>query len=92
MIAEYGGTTAMALGTARRAAASFALARKLLADYPFERELGGARVVMVPHGVAGMITPWNANIGFIASKLAMAIASGSTSVVKPSELSAAQTD
>jgi aldehyde dehydrogenase (NAD+) len=92
MVAEYGGTTAMAQGTARRAAASFALARKVLADYPFEREVGGARVHMVPHGVVGMITPWNANIGFIASKLAMAIASGSTSVIKPSELSAAQTE
>jgi aldehyde dehydrogenase (NAD+) len=92
MVAEYGGTTAMAQGTARRAAASFALARKVLADYAFEREVGGARVTMLPHGVVGMITPWNANIGFIASKLAMAIASGSTSVIKPSELSAAQTE
>ena len=91
MVAEYGGTLAMATGTARRAAASFALARRLLADYPFEREVGGAQVTMVPHGVVGMITPWNANIGFIASKLAMAIAAGSTSVIKPSELSAAQT-
>jgi aldehyde dehydrogenase (NAD+) len=91
MVAEYGGTTAMAQGTARRAAASFAIARRVLANYQFERELGGARVFMVPHGVVGMITPWNANIGFIASKLAMAIAAGSTSVIKPSELSAAQT-
>lgn len=92
MIAEYGGTTAMATGTARRAAASFALARKVLADYAFEREVGGARVVMVPHGVVGMITPWNANVGFIASKLATALAAGSTCVIKPSELSAAQTE
>jgi aldehyde dehydrogenase (NAD+) len=83
---------AMALGTARRAAASFALARKLLADYPFERQVGGARVTMLPHGVAGMITPWNANAGFIAGKLAMAIAAGSSAVVKPSELSALQTE
>jgi aldehyde dehydrogenase (NAD+) len=91
MVAEYGGTMAMAQGTARRAAASFSIARRVLASYQFEREVGGARVVMVPHGVVGMITPWNANIGFIASKLAMAIAAGSTSVIKPSELSAAQT-
>jgi aldehyde dehydrogenase (NAD+) len=91
MVAEYGGTMAMATGTARRAAASFALAGRLLKRYPFEREVGGARVTMVPHGVVGMITPWNASIGFIASKLAMAIAAGSTSVIKPSELSAAQT-
>jgi aldehyde dehydrogenase (NAD+) len=92
MVAEYGGTMAMATGTARRAAASFAIARRLLSEYPFEREVGGARVTMVPHGVVGMITPWNASIGFIASKLAMAIAAGSTSVIKPSELSAAQTE
>ena len=91
MVAEYGGTMAMATGTARRAAASFALARKLLADYPFERQVGGARVTMVPHGVVGMITPWNANAGFIASKLAMAVAAGSSAVIKPSELSARQT-
>jgi aldehyde dehydrogenase (NAD+) len=92
MIAEYGGTTAMAQGTARRAAASFAIARRVLADYAFEREAGGARVIMVPHGVVGLITPWNANVGFIATKLSMAIAAGSTSVIKPSELSAAQTE
>lgn len=91
IVSEYGGTLAMARGTARRAAASFAIARRILADYRFEREVGGARVVMVPHGVVGMITPWNANIGFIASKLSMAIAAGSSSVIKPSELSAAQT-
>lgn len=92
MVAEYGGTMAMAQGTARRAAASFAIARRVLADYAFERDIGGARVLMVPHGVVGVITPWNANIGFIASKLSMAIAAGSTSVIKPSELSAAQTE
>ncbi|GAA4659200.1 hypothetical protein GCM10025794_17010 [Massilia kyonggiensis] len=91
MVAEYGGTTAMATGTARRAAASFAIARRLLGEYAFEREVGGARVTMVPHGVVGLITPWNANIGFIATKLSMAIAAGSTAVIKPSELSAAQT-
>jgi aldehyde dehydrogenase (NAD+) len=92
ILSEYGGTMAMAVGTARRAAASFASARRILADYQFERRIGNARVVMVPHGVVGMITPWNANIGFIASKLAMAIAAGSTSVIKPSELSSAQTE
>ncbi|WP_371766300.1 aldehyde dehydrogenase family protein [Massilia sp.] len=91
MVAEYGGTTAMATGTARRAAASFAIARRLLGEYAFEREAGGARVTMVPHGVVGLITPWNANVGFIATKLSMAIAAGSTAVIKPSELSAAQT-
>src|SRR5690606_36271139 len=36
-------------------------------------------------------TPWNASNGFICSKLAMTIASGSTAVIKPSEMSAQQT-
>ncbi len=46
---------------------------------------------MEPLGVVGLITPWNANAGFICGKLAMVIASGSTCVIKPSEMSAIQT-
>jgi aldehyde dehydrogenase (NAD+) len=92
MIEEYGGPVRFSNPTARRAAASFASARTLLADYSFERQVGTARVVMEPLGVVGLITPWNANYGFICSKLAMAIAAGSTAVIKPSELSARQTD
>ncbi|MGO4382354.1 aldehyde dehydrogenase family protein [Pseudoduganella sp. RAF53_2] len=92
MLAEYGGPLATSTGTARRAAASFANAKKLLAEYDFVRQTGIARVQMVPLGVVGLITPWNANYGFICGKLAMAIASGSTAVIKPSEMSALQTD
>ncbi|OON59084.1 aldehyde dehydrogenase family protein [Massilia sp. KIM] len=91
MIEEYGGPVRFSRPTARRAAASFASARALLADYQFERQIASARVRMEPLGVAGLITPWNANYGFICSKLSMAIASGSTAVIKPSELSARQT-
>jgi aldehyde dehydrogenase (NAD+) len=91
MVEEYGGPVRTSAATARRAAASFAAARTLLADYPFERQVASARVVMEPLGVAGLITPWTANYGFICSKLSMAIAAGSTAVIKPSELSARQT-
>ena len=91
MVEEYGGPLSICTGTARRAAASFAAARKILADYQFERRVGTAKVVMEPLGVVGLITPWNANYGFICSKLSMALAAGSTVVIKPSELSAAQT-
>ncbi|VXA91393.1 aldehyde dehydrogenase family protein [Massilia sp. 9I] len=91
MIEEYGGPVRTSTGTAKRAAASFAAARTLLADYAFERQIASARVRMEPLGVVGLITPWNANIGFICSKLSMAIAAGSTAVIKPSELSARQT-
>jgi aldehyde dehydrogenase (NAD+) len=44
-----------------------------------------------PVGVAGLITAWNANTLFICLKLASAVAAGCTVVVKPSELSAIQT-
>lgn len=63
----------------------------VLEEYQFERKIGRARVVMQPSGVAAAITPWNSNIGFITSKLATAIAAGSTIVIKPSEMSAIQT-
>jgi aldehyde dehydrogenase (NAD+) len=92
MLDEYGGPLATTAATARRASSTFLTVRKVLADYDFERQAGIARVRMVPLGVAGLITPWNANYGFISGKLAMAIASGSTAVIKPSEMSALQTD
>ncbi|MXN60918.1 aldehyde dehydrogenase family protein, partial [Burkholderia pseudomallei] len=41
--------------------------------------------------VAGLITPWNSNAGFICGKLAAALAAGCTAVIKPSEMSAIQT-
>ena len=92
MIEEYGGPHGISVATSKRAAASFDQERTLLADYPFERQVASARVRMEPLGVVGLITPWNANYGMICSKLAMAIAAGNTAVIKPSELSARQTE
>ena len=66
-------------------------AAELLADYPFVRRMGTAEVRMEPLGVAGLITPWNSNAGFICGKLAAALAAGCTAVIKPSEMSARQT-
>src|SRR5579864_3043145 len=48
-------------------------------------------VTLEPVGVAGLITPWNANSFFLCAKLASALAAGCTTVIKPSELSALQT-
>lgn len=62
-----------------------------LSDYPMRRSIGRAEVEMRPLGVAAAITPWNANCLFIATKLAPAIAAGSPIVIKPSEMSALQT-
>lgn len=63
-----------------------------LQTFDFEEQAGAARVVMTPLGVAGLITPWNSNAGFICSKLAAALAAGCTAVIKPSEMSACQTE
>jgi len=41
--------------------------------------------------VVAAITPWNSDIGFICTKLATAVAAGSPIVIKPSEMSAIQT-
>jgi aldehyde dehydrogenase (NAD+) len=48
--------------------------------------------VMEPSGVVGIFTPWNSSAGSIAIKVAPAIAAGCTVVIKPSEMSAMQTD
>lgn len=63
-----------------------------LKTYSFTQQAGRAIVQMVPLGVAGLITPWNSNAGFICHKLAAAIAAGCTTVIKPSEFSLLQTD
>ena len=91
MIAEYGGPRRFSRATVERASQYFTTARQVMLEFPFERTIGRARVRMESLGVVGIITPWNASYGFICNKLAMALASGSTAVIKPSELSAAQT-
>jgi aldehyde dehydrogenase (NAD+) len=62
-----------------------------LASFSFEEQAGAATVIQTPVGVAGLITPWNSNAGFICNKLATALAAGCTTVIKPSEMSAMQT-
>lgn len=91
IIEEYGAPISRSSWMADHAVRALRLAAKTLESYAFERQIGTARVTMEPLGVVGLITPWNANAGFIATKLAMVIASGSTCVIKPSELSALQT-
>ncbi len=91
MIEEYGAPVARASWTARYAAESFLHIARTLDDYAFTRRIGSAEVVMEPVGVVGLITPWNSNAGFICSKLATAVGAGCTAVIKPSEMSAIQT-
>ncbi len=90
-VEEYGAPTSRAYWSSRFAAESFLNAAKSLDAYEFTRRINTTEVVMEPLGVAALITPWNANAGFICNKLATAIAAGCTCVIKPSEMSAIQT-
>ncbi len=58
----------------------------VLKDYPFVETKGTTRLVREPVGVVGMITPWNWPINQIMCKVAPALATGCTMVLKPSEV------
>jgi aldehyde dehydrogenase (NAD+) len=61
-------------------------ARAVLADFEFERQMGSTLLVREPIGVCGMITPWNWPLNQVACKVAPALATGCTMVLKPSEV------
>jgi aldehyde dehydrogenase (NAD+) len=88
---EYGAPVSRGRWMAKHASNVLIEAAKVLETYAFTRQAGTAEVVMQPLGVAGLITPWNSDAGFICGKLAAALAAGCTAVVKPSEMSAMQT-
>jgi len=91
MIEEYGGVAQFARLIVQSGVNAFAAAEKALQEMPWTRSWDKTTVTLEPVGVAGLITAWNANALFICLKLASAIAAGCTVVVKPSELSALQT-
>jgi len=64
----------------------FEEALRVLAGYPFEERMGGGIVRREPIGVCGLITPWNWPLNQVASKVAPALATGCTVVLKPSEI------
>lgn len=64
----------------------FATAAKVLRSYEFEEMKGTTMVRKEPIGVCGFITPWNWPANQIACKVAPAIATGCTMVLKPSEI------
>jgi aldehyde dehydrogenase (NAD+) len=57
-----------------------------LRETTFEERIGTTTVVFEPVGVCGMITPWNWPLFQTAAKIAPALATGCTMVLKPSEL------
>ncbi|MEO3408506.1 aldehyde dehydrogenase family protein [Mucilaginibacter sp. CAU 1740] len=92
MVKEYGGTLQFCRMSTQNAINSFQRAIETLDQFNFERKVNESKVVFGPLGVVGIITPWNSSNSFIASKLSMAIAAGCTTVIKPSEMSALQTE
>ncbi len=92
IVEEYGAPVTRARWMAEYAPSCFATMAQALEGFALERRVGTATVVMQPVGVVGLITPWNSNAGFICNKLAHAVAVGCTAVIKPSEMSAIQTD
>ena len=91
MVEEYGGTLQFSSLIMQGAVESFRQAEIALNQIELVRKWGTTTVYQEPVGVAGLITPWNANGLFLCIKGASAIAAGCTVVAKPSELSAFQT-
>jgi aldehyde dehydrogenase (NAD+) len=92
MVEEYGGVVQFAGLIVQSGVTAFQAAEQALREMPLTRSWGKTTTVTLePVGVAGLITAWNANTLFICLKLASAVAAGCTVVIKPSELSALQT-
>jgi aldehyde dehydrogenase (NAD+) len=91
MVTEYGGVSRFASLIVQTGIEAFREAEKALRGLELERTRDKTTVLLEPIGVAGLITAWNANALFICLKTASALAAGCTVVVKPSELSALQT-
>lgn len=66
--------------------ATFELTAKELENFIWEEQVGNSKVVREPSGVVAAITPWNYPLHQIAAKVAPAIASGCTVILKPSEV------
>ena len=58
----------------------------VLKDYHFQALRGSTMIVKEAIGVCGLITPWNWPVNQIACKVAPALATGCTMVLKPSEI------
>lgn len=84
---EMGSPIGMATGAhCRMGLRHFTIAIDVLKNYQFEEDIGDARIVKEPIGVCGLITPWNWPLNQISSKVAAALATGCTIVLKPSEI------
>lgn len=84
---EMGAPLALAQGGQTKSGLShLEAAITVLKDYPFEEQRGTTRIRKEPIGVCGLITPWNWPMNQVACKVAPALATGCTMVLKPSEV------
>ncbi len=84
---EMGAPTKLAVqAQAATGAGHLATAIKVLQDFDFEQTIGSSIVLKEPVGVCGLITPWNWPMNQIVCKVAPALATGCTAVLKPSEV------
>ena len=91
MIEEYGGTYQFVKMINEYSGSWFQSVIDVLQTYEFEKTINSSVVKLQPVGVVGIITPWNSSNSSVSSKVATAIAAGCTAVIKPSEMSALQT-
>jgi aldehyde dehydrogenase (NAD+) len=80
MVEEYAGTLVFCRTMMEAAANVFLSAEQALQELPLTRSWDKTTVTLEPVGVAGLITPWNANSFFLCAKLASALATGCTAV------------
>ncbi len=91
MVDEYGGASGFVSMIIPYSVDDFKEMAGVLRDFDFTPKAGQSTVRLQPAGVVGVIIPWNMSNGFICTKLASALGAGCTVVIKPSELSAQQT-
>ena len=65
---------------------TFSSTAEMIRSFPLEERIANSLVVREPVGVVGCITPWNYPLYQAAAKLAPALATGCTVVLKPSEV------
>ena len=90
VVEEYGAPISRARNMVKMAGNRFVSEMEILEDFNFSERSKNAGIFFEPIGVVGLISPWNADYYFIA-KIATILATGCTVVIKPSELSAYQT-
>ena len=91
-VQEYGAPQDRAKVSNELSANIFLHFKETLSNYELSKTIGKSMVLFEPVGVVGIITPWNSSAGSINIKLAPALAAGCTVVIKPSEMSAMQTE